>query len=48
MSYAIERILTDRALASELRQKGTKQAERFSWPAAAQQLMQVYEGAARN
>jgi alpha-1,3-rhamnosyl/mannosyltransferase len=47
MLSAMERILTDRSLAAELRRKGLEQANRFSWPAAAQQLIQVYEGAVR-
>lgn len=47
MLSAIERIATDRALAAELREKGLRRTTRFSWQTAAQQLLQVYEGAVK-
>jgi glycosyltransferase involved in cell wall biosynthesis len=46
MTDAMERLLTDRALADSLRQKGPQQAAGFSWTAAAEQTAALYRALA--
>jgi glycosyltransferase involved in cell wall biosynthesis len=43
----IARVLTDAALRSDLRQKGSARATQFSWTRCAQETLEVYEEAAR-
>jgi glycosyltransferase involved in cell wall biosynthesis len=45
IAVALWRLLTDRALWTELREKGIKRASAFSWQRAAQQTMAVYHEA---
>jgi glycosyltransferase involved in cell wall biosynthesis len=42
LAEAMERVLTDENLRREMREKGLKQAERFTWEAAAGKLLDVY------
>jgi glycosyltransferase involved in cell wall biosynthesis len=42
LAEAMERVLTDENLRRERREKGLKQAERFTWEAAAGKLLDVY------
>ena len=43
LADAMRRLLTDEALRAELCQRGLAQAQRFSWEAAAQRLLDVYQ-----
>ncbi len=42
LAKAIERALTDEDLRQEMKEKGLKQAARFTWDAAAEKLLEVY------
>jgi glycosyltransferase involved in cell wall biosynthesis len=42
LAGAMERVLTDENLRREMREKGLKQAEKFTWEAAAEKLLDVY------
>jgi len=42
LAKAMERVLTDEYLRREMREKGLKQAEKFTWEAAAGKLLDVY------
>lgn len=42
LAQALERAVTDAALRSELRERGLRQAARFTWEAAARQLLAAY------
>ena len=42
LARAMERVLTDENLRREMREKGLKQAEKFTWEAAAEKLLDVY------
>ncbi len=42
LSYAMERIFTDAALAQSLREKGRRQAARFSWEKTAAETVTIY------
>ena len=46
LAAAMARVLTDSQLADQLRQRGFLQVRRFSWDAAARQIIRVYEEAA--
>jgi D-inositol-3-phosphate glycosyltransferase len=41
---ALRRVVTDPALASRLSAGAREQAERFSWPATADRLLELYSG----
>ena len=41
---ALDTILTDRTLARSMSQRATEFAERFSWPATADRLLELYAG----
>ena len=43
LAEAMERVLTDENLRREMREKGLKQAKKFTWEAAAEKLLDVYE-----
>lgn len=43
ISAAIERILSDEKLSDEMRSKGLKQAENFSWEKSTQKLLNIFE-----
>ena len=45
ITEALERVLTDRALATELAEKGRLRAGQFSWKRAAEQTLAVYQEA---
>jgi glycosyltransferase involved in cell wall biosynthesis len=45
MAAAMNRVLSSKQLASELREKGFERIRRFSWASAAQQIMHIYEQA---
>lgn len=42
LAEAMERVLMDENLRREMREKGLKQAEKFTWDAAAEKLLEVY------
>ncbi|TEU13552.1 MAG: glycosyltransferase [Anaerolineales bacterium] len=42
LAKAMERVLTDENLRREMREKGLKQAAKFTWEAAAEKLLDVY------
>ncbi len=42
LAEAMERVLTDENLRREMREKGLKQAEKFTWEAAAEKLLEAY------
>jgi glycosyltransferase involved in cell wall biosynthesis len=42
LAEAMERVLMDENLRGEMREKGLKQAEKFTWEAAAEKLLDVY------
>jgi glycosyltransferase involved in cell wall biosynthesis len=42
LAGAMERVLTDENLRREMREKGLKQAEKFTWEAAAGKLLDMY------
>jgi glycosyltransferase involved in cell wall biosynthesis len=42
------RVLTDQALNQEMRAKGLRQAERFSWTRAAQETLDIYRKVVMN
>jgi len=42
ITQAMERVLTDEALAQEMRQKGLRRAEQFSWRRCAEETIAVY------
>ncbi len=44
LAGALERVLTDQALACRMRDAGLSQARRFSWPASARALIGAYSG----
>jgi glycosyltransferase involved in cell wall biosynthesis len=44
LAGALERVLTDPALACRMRDAGLSQARRFSWPASARALIGAYSG----
>ena len=43
IAAALERMLTDADLASDLRERGPRQAAGFSWPATARATLEVYQ-----
>jgi glycosyltransferase involved in cell wall biosynthesis len=43
ISLGLERILTDEVLRGELRARGLRRAQAYSWPATATQTLQVYQ-----
>ncbi len=47
MTEAMTRLLADEGLRDELRERGRKQAQLFTWQRGAQQLMGILEGVAR-
>lgn len=47
MAAAMQQLLTDAELRAELRERGFKQAERFSWRTTAERLLAVYEDVGR-
>ena len=44
LAHAMRRVLDDPALREDLAQKGVQQAKKFTWQAAAQKLLTIYEG----
>ena len=44
LAGTIRRLLRDKKLQVELKEKGQKQARQFSWPKCAQETLKVYEG----
>ncbi len=42
LAEAMERVLTDENLRKEMRERGVKQAAKFTWKAAAGKLLGVY------
>ncbi|GAH46100.1 unnamed protein product, partial [marine sediment metagenome] len=43
LTVAMWRVLNDSALCEEMRQKGLRQAARFSWERAARETMAIYQ-----
>lgn len=43
LTAAIEKVITSPVLANELREKGRKQSEKFSWKSSARELHQLFE-----
>jgi len=48
LTVAMWRVLTDQALNQEMRTKGLRQAERFSWTRAAQETLDIYRRVVTN
>ncbi len=48
IARAIERLIRDAALAAELSERGREQARQFSWAAAAERLVRVYQQVLEN
>ncbi len=46
LADALQRALSDESLRADLRRRGVAQAQRFSWPAAAQKLLAAYNSLA--
>ncbi|MER3404504.1 MAG: glycosyltransferase family 1 protein, partial [Chloroflexota bacterium] len=44
LAAALARVLTDRALAQELRRRGLERARQFTWERQARKLMALYRG----
>ncbi len=44
----MERVLWDPALREEMREKGLKQAGRFSWERTAEEMLAVYQAVVRS